>query len=220
MGTVERQFDRGTRLGERSLRIFAEEIRTARLANGLSQQDVAEAARISRQAYSRIERATDRQLTVLTASRIAAVLGLNVSIRLFPTDAPIRDIGQTKRLAELLAHVASPLRYRTDVPLPRNGERPEYRAWDALVWGRGERTAIELETRLYDIQAQLRAIHLKQRDDLPDHLLLVVADTPRNRRVLAEFADGLLPDLPRLRTANVLKMLHSGAHPPTGLIVL
>lgn len=123
------------------------------------------------------------------------------------------------RLVMLLSNVGRPLRYRTDVPLPRHDGAPELRAWDALVDGNGERTAIELESRLSDMQATTRRHNQKRRDDPVDHFLLVVADTRHNRRVLAEFAD-LLPELPRLRTANVLRTLRDGRHPPTGLILL
>ena len=51
------------------------------------------------------------------------------------------------------------------------------------------------------------------------HLLLVVADTRANRRILAEFRD-LFVQLPRLRTASVLKTLSVGDHPPSGIILI
>jgi len=51
-----------------------------------------------------------------------------------------------------------------------------------------------------------------------DNFLLVVADTQHNRQVLKEYG-GLLPDLPRLRTASVLALLEAGKHPPTGYIL-
>ena len=118
----------------------------------------------------------------------------------------------------VLQHAAPPLRYATEVALPATTTHPERRAWDAMLFGHGERTAIELETRLYDLQAQIRRIQLKQRDDAPDHLLVVVASTRGNRRALQEAAD-LFATFPRLRTASALKALRAGQHPPTGLIV-
>jgi hypothetical protein len=116
-------------------------------------------------------------------------------------------------------HVGPPLTHRTEVPLPATTDHPERRAWDAVVFGHARRTAVELETRLYDVQGQVRRLHLKERDDPPDQLLLVIAETRANRRALSEFAE-LFVDLPRLGTANTLKGLSAGRHPPTGLILL
>jgi hypothetical protein len=106
-----------------------------------------------------------------------------------------------------------------DVPLPATSDRFEQRAWDLLISGYGERTAVEFEARLYDIQAQTRRWLLKRRDDPVGRFLLVVADTRANRRVLEEFRD-LFVDLPRLRTDTVVKLLRAGHHPPTGMILL
>jgi len=88
-----------------------------------------------------------------------------------------------------------------------------------MIYGHGERTGVEFERRLYDIQAQLRRYNLKRRDDPVGHFLLVIANTRANRRVANEFSD-LLTDLPRHRTATILGMLRAGQHPPTGLILL
>jgi hypothetical protein len=155
----------------------------------------------------------------IVLTQVAAVLGLDVFVRVYPSEVPLRDAAQAKYLKTLLSNVMPPLRYRIEVPLPRIDERPEYRAWDAVIWGRDQRTAIELETRLYDIQAQVRAFRLKLRDDPPEHFLLVVADTRTNRRVVADFPE-LLADFPRQRTASVLATLRRGEHPPTGLVLL
>jgi hypothetical protein len=118
----------------------------------------------------------------------------------------------------LLACVGQPLVHHLEVPLPRRDDRPEQRAWDLVISGNGERTAAEFEARLYDLQAQERRWKLKLRDDPVDHLLVVVADTRANRRVLAEFSD-VLVGLARLRTEKVLGLLRAG-HPPTGVILL
>jgi transcriptional regulator with XRE-family HTH domain len=219
MPVAQRLYDRGTQQGERRLRELGEEFRHARLSIGLSQQAVADAARIDRGTYSRIERAKLAYVSILSAARIASVLGLDLSVRVYPGGPSIRDAGQAPRLARLLACVGAPLTYRTEVPLPRSERAFEQRSWDAVLYGHGERTAVELESRLYDLQAQQRRWNLKRRDDAPDHFLLVVADTAANRRVLAEYSEQL-KDLPRYRTAGVLAALRAGRHPPTGLILL
>ena len=219
MAALERAVDRGTRRGTHWLSVLGSEYRGARLAAGASQSEVARAAHLARSPYQRIEHGVDPHLTVVNACRLASVLGLDVYIRVYPAGSPIRDAGQARLLSAFLSNVGPPLRHRVDVPLPRNEERPEYRAWDAVISGRGERTTVELETRLYDIQAQIRGFRLKLRDDPPDHFLLAVADTRTNRRVIADFPE-LMADFPRQRTANVLAALRRGEHPKTGLILL
>ncbi len=104
----------------------------------------------------------------------------------------------------------------TDAPLPWRDGVPERRAWDAIISGSNERTAVEQESRLTDIQATTRRHNEKRRDDPVDHFLMVVADTRHNRRVMAEFAPLLGAGLPKLRAAKVLNTLSQGQHPQTG----
>ena len=187
---------------------------------GLSQRCVAEAVRIARSRYSDIENGKVERLPIVEASRIAAVLGLDLSVRTYPGGPPLRDAGQAEALVEFLRHVRAPLRYRTDVPLPQRPDVPtEQRAWDALIHGRGKRTAVEYETRIRDAQAVTRRHELKRRDDPVDGFLLVLAGTRNNRRIYAQFRD-LWPDLPRLRTSRVLATLEAGEHPPSGIIFI
>jgi hypothetical protein len=105
------------------------------------------------------------------------------------------------------------------VPLPATGERWERRAWDAVIFGEGKRTAIELEMHLRDVQAVRRRHELKRRDDPTDSFVLLLADTRHNRRLIAEFAD-VFSDLPRLRPGVVRALLEAGRHPPTGLLLI
>ena len=220
MASVERAFDRGTRWGHRSLRTLAEEFREGRLVSGASQQIVADAARIQRARYSRIENGKIEGLSIVEASRIASVLGLDLAVRTYPGGPPLRDAAHAERLRGFLEHVRPPLRYRIDVPLPQRPEAPtEPRAWDAVLYGNGLRTAIELEMRLRDIQATIRRHAMKRRDDPVDGFVLVLADTRTNRRIHAQYQD-LWPDLPRLRKNRLFGLLEAGAHPPSGIILI
>jgi transcriptional regulator with XRE-family HTH domain len=219
VGAAERAYDRGARQGDRALRALGEEFRIARLSLGLSQRHVAQAVRISRSVYGRIERGVLHHLPLRLAFQIAAVLGLDLSARVYPGGSPTRDAAHAQRLRLLLTNVGRPLTYRTEVPLPATTDHPERRSWDVVLYGQDQRTAVELEMRLYDVQGQIRRLHLKERDDPPDQLLLVIADTRGNRRVLNEFVD-LFETLPRLRTASTLKALRAAKHPPRGLILL
>jgi transcriptional regulator with XRE-family HTH domain len=219
MVTAEKAYHLGTRRGMRALALIGEEFRERRTALGLSQVAVASAASIARSRYTRIEAGRIEHLSIVEAARIASVLGLDLSVRLYPGGQPLRDGAHAERLNRIWQRVRSPLRFRTEVALPPRPDAPEQRAWDAEIRGRGERTAIELEMRLRDGQAVERRIGLKLRDDRPDHFLLLIADTRHNRRVLAAYP-GLFADPPRLRPAVVLRALEAGSHPPTGLLFI
>jgi transcriptional regulator with XRE-family HTH domain len=216
---TDRPFDRGTRRGLQAVRRLAEEYREQRWSLGLSQDSVAGAAHTSRSRISRIEGGKIHGLSILEASRIATVLGLDLSARVFPGGSPLRDSAHAERLRRVLDHARAPLSYRTEVPLAATTGQPEQRAWDAMIRGTGLRTAVELEMRLRDGQAAERRINLKRRDDPTDRFLLLVADTRTNRRVLAEHPD-LFLELERVRLPVVIRALEAGEHPPTGLVMI
>jgi transcriptional regulator with XRE-family HTH domain len=215
----ERAFDRGTRLGQRFLRELGEEFVQARLNLGVSQEHVASASHVSRPRLSKIERGKSASLQVVELARIATVLGLDPAVRVFPGGAPVRDEAHHRRLTAFLSLVTAPMTWKLEVPLPALPDRPERRAWDAVIHGARRRTAVELEMRLHDAQALERRISLKRRDDPTDSFILLVADTRNNRRVLAEFG-GLFADLPRLRPSVVRAALAAGRHPPSGLLLV
>jgi hypothetical protein len=108
-----------------------------------------------------------------------AVVGLDLSLRAYPGGDPIRDVAQARLLERLRRELHPSLHWRTEVPLPISGD---LRAWDAMISGADWRLALDAETVLNDIQALERRLTLKQRDGGVDHVLLLVADTPRNRR--------------------------------------
>jgi transcriptional regulator with XRE-family HTH domain len=219
MATGEHNLSRGRRRARRILADLASELRHARIEAGISQAEVGRRLGWSADKVWTFEHERSPSLSIRDACEMGALLGFDVAVRAYPNGARLRDAGQAGRLLRLLGNVGAPLRHATDVPLPRRDDGTELRAWDAVISGSGERTSIELESRLMDLQATMRRHNLKRRDDPVDHFLLVIADTKHNRRVVAEFAD-LLAELPRLRTANVLAALRAGRHPPTGFILL
>ena len=200
------------------MRDIGEAFLARRLALGLSQEHVARGVGMKRLRYGRIERG-QLAATVLELDLIAAVLGIELSMRAYESGPPVRDAGQSGKLARFLEKVRPPLRYRVEVGLPSVDGRFEQRAWDAVLFGHGERTACELEMRLRDVQAMRRRHDLKRRDDPTERFLLLIADTRHNRAVIREFA-GLFQDLPRLRPSHVYRALEAGQHPPTGLLFL
>jgi transcriptional regulator with XRE-family HTH domain len=219
MASAARAFERGTYHGRRDLRAIGDEFREHRLSLGVSQDHVAKAGRLSRSRYCRIEAGSVETLTIMELNRIATVLGLDASVRLYTGGSPVRDRAHAERLRSILAHAAPPLTFRTEVPLPTNGDRREQRAWDSVLFGRGERTAIEMEMRLRDVQALERRLALKRRDDPTDRFLLAIADTRTNRRIVEEFGR-TIGGLTRIRRSDVLTALAAGRHPSTGLVLV
>ena len=219
MATVERVRELGRQRGRKSLGTFAAEIRERRIELGLSQRSVASAAGLSRPRYTRVEGAKVETVSIMEATCIASVLGLDLSLKAFPGGDPLRDGASAARLEALGARVALPLRFRTEVALPDREGWTEQRAWDAEVRGRGERTTFELEMQIRDAQALERRITLKRRDDPPDHFVLLVASTRHNRRVLVDHPR-FFADLPRLRPSTVYRAVEAGRHPPSGLILV
>ena len=145
---------------------------------------------------------------------LGSVVGLDVRLKAYPGGDPIRDAGQARLLERLRRELHPSLRWRTEVPLPIPGD---LRAWDAVIQGAGWRLAVEAETVLADIQALERKLTLKQRDGGVDHVLLLVADTPRNRRARASAPASLaaLTGNPR----DVLAALRAGRDPGTSALI-
>jgi transcriptional regulator with XRE-family HTH domain len=219
MATATRSLALAARAFDRQARDAGDEFRERRLALSLSQEHVASAARVSRNRYGLIENGRCATLTLAEVTRVASVLGLSGSLRIYPAGPAVRDGAHARRLARFLANVAEPLRFRLEVPLPRTTDFQELRAWDAVLFGHGQRTAVELEMRLRDVQAMRRRLDLKRRDDPTEVFVLLVADTRNNRRVLMEFAS-LFDDLPRLRPSGTRAALSAGAHPRSGLLLI
>lgn len=196
---------------------MGQEIRSARLAAGLSQLVAGGAAGMSHAQLGRIERGELRELTVDQLSRACTAVGLRLVVRAYPDGDPVRDAAQLALLERFRACLPPGTRWRTEVPLPIAGDR---RAWDGVVTLRGGALGVEAETRLRDIQALERRLGLKLRDGGLDRLVLVVSDTRSNRRVLDLHRDVLRSLLP-LDGRDILRALRSGHSPEaSGLVLL
>ena len=216
MASRERPVDRGARRGKQLLAEVGREIRQRRTASGLSQRTVAEAAGYSDSQQSRIEHGHLASLAVTDLARLAAVLGLDLSLRLYPVGAPLRDAAHVALRARLIARVHRPLVCRTEVPVPIPGD---LRAWDlVIVGGEGGRTGVEAETRLRDLQEFERRVELKRRDAPVDHFILLLADTRANRELARVHAAELGRWLP-VSAREALAALGRGEHPPGDALV-
>jgi transcriptional regulator with XRE-family HTH domain len=219
----QRRVDLGDERGRRLVSVTGSEFKIARLNAALLQADVAAAAGISRPQYGRIERGRSPEVSLATIARIGAVLGLDASLRFYPASDPIRDAGHIALLARLQALIHPSLIWRTEVPFPRTGD---LRAWDAVVRGfsmpmghEPVRGAIEAETRPVDVQSLDRKLALKERDGSADWLILLLADTRRNRALLAGPGAALRARFP-LDGRRALELLGAGVDPGANAIVL
>lgn len=196
-------------------RVLAD-IAQARRGAGLSRGEVARACGLSRSTLARVESGERRVTTLAELSCLGAAVGLEVRLRAYPAGDAIRDIGQARLLERVRVRVNPALPWSTEVPLRIAGDP---RAWDAVIQGAGWRLGVEAETALDDVQAVERRLALKQRDGDVDHVILLIADTRRNRSALAA-APASFGGLP-LRTREVLAALRDGRDPgQSGIVVL
>ncbi len=199
---------------------LGEDHRNARVAAGLSLRDSAAASGSSRSQLCRFERGEIDRASITEMGAWFAVLGLDLAIRTFPAGDPIRDRAQLALLERLRGRLHPSLRWRTEVPLPIQGD---LRAGDAEVRGRQPapwRARIEAETKIADGQALERRLTLKLRDDPGGHLILLVSDTRANRAALRAMGIGLRELLP-LTTRQILTGLAAGQDPGgSGLVIL
>lgn len=215
MSTVLRRRARATQLSSDLRRTTGAELRNARLQAGLSLDDIARATGLSKAEVSRIERGIAPWVRVETICRIATVLGLVPSIRLYPDGPPIRDAAHAALLARLRRELPAMLRWRPEVPLPTPGDN---RAWDATIRGDGWWVAVEAEIRLHDLQALERRLALKRRDGGEPRVVLLINDTRPNRAALAASRESLRSEFP-LEARDILGALRAGRAPTAGGIV-
>jgi hypothetical protein len=99
------------------------------------------------------------------------------------------------------------------VPLPG-----DMRSADIVINGAALGAIVEAETRLSDLQTTERRARVKQRDFGPEGLILLVADTRHNRRVLEAHPElrGRFP----ISTRACLLALRDGRDPGGDAIIV
>lgn len=157
------------------------DLRLARLNAGLSREAGGQVVGLPRSAIERIETGA-RRTTLAEYAALGAAVGIEVRLRAYPAGDPIRDAGQQRLLERFRGRILPGLTWRTEVPLPIDGD---LRARDAVIGGRGWRCHLDAETVLEDFQALERRLERKRRDGGADHVILLVADTRRKSRALA-----------------------------------
>ena len=215
MATRERRADRGRRRAIEAMERLGRDHRQARIGAGLSLRAVGEAAGTSHQLVLRFERGALRRPTIEDVGAWCEVVGLELAIRAYPAGDPLRDAGQLRLLERLHRRLHSSLVWRTEVPLPIEGDR---RAWDAVISGPGWRVVVEAETVLRDAQALERRLNVKRRDGRAERTLLVIADTAANRAAFAAASSSFLGFDRRAR--RVLSALQAGRDPGGDSVLL
>ena len=181
MATRERAADRGTLRGRRLVTSMGDELRAARLDRGLSLRRVAGAAGFSEAKLSRIERGLALRASVIDLARLGAIVGLELSLRAYPSGEPIRDAAQVGMAEQFRTMMHLSLRWQAEAPMPGQAD---LRAWDGLVGGERWRYGVEFESAPRDAQAVNRRLQAKMRDSDVDGVLLVLKDTHQTRRFL------------------------------------
>lgn len=161
---------------------IGDELSNARISAGLSVREVARMVRVSAARIERAERGDPGTLTIDLAARIAPVVGLLLAASLHVDGDPVRDRAHLALLERFRLRLDRSLVWRTEVPMPIAGD---LRAGDGVVDAAFGTILVEAETRVTDIQAVERKSVLKERDLGADRLILLIADTPNNRRVVA-----------------------------------
>ncbi len=207
--------DRGTRLGNRLETRLTSELRTARETANVSQRRLAALLGVSQTDIWRAETGR-RRVTLESLAAWASVLGLELSAGLHPFGDPIRDRGHQALIARFIAALAPTWRIARELPFPTPGDP---RTWDAVIRVSAQIVGVECETRVRDVQAFTRRVHQREATGGVHAILIVLADTATNRRLLPQLLAALGESYvtPRRRLLNALR---SGQPVPGSGVVL
>lgn len=220
MSTRERAASRGSRIAREDLARIGAEFRNARVGAGLSLVAVGRAVGLSKSHLARIERAQVLNIGMQHLVRIGAVLGLDVRIRAYPGGDPLRDAGHVRLGGRFRGRLHPGIRVRSERLLPNIADA---RAWDQWLdgWPAGRNhdgLAAELETRITDYQALMRRLNRKVRDGGVSSVLLIMADTPSNRRAIAAAGTQAAADFP-ISARSALASLAAGERPAGSALI-
>jgi hypothetical protein len=146
-----------------------------------------------------------------TACALCDATGHELSVKLYPTrSVSVRDSGQLGACQVITAEANPSFRPHLELPVVPG----DLRAADLVLVGPEEVLHVEVERRLVDLQAQLRAAQVKrslleQRFDRPVRLVVAVPATVRNREILTSLAPILGVALPK-SSADVWRAIRTG----------
>ncbi|HYC07927.1 MAG TPA: helix-turn-helix transcriptional regulator [Candidatus Binatia bacterium] len=216
MATRTRPVDHASDRARTTLLTIGREIRDARMDRGLSAATVAAAVGLSQSQVSRIERGISPRVSIWHLMRLAAVVGLDVSVRAYPSGRPLRDSAHIELARRFRAVLHPAIRWQSEVPMPIAGDM---RAWDAVIRGPDWVYGVEFETGPRDAQALVRRIELKIRDSHVDGAILVLPPTRRTHELLGTAGDVLVPVFP-IDSRRARAQLTAGFDPGGSAVVV
>jgi transcriptional regulator with XRE-family HTH domain len=194
---------------------IARDVRAAREDAGLSQHRVAAAAGVSQSTVNALERALYDPTTEVMA-RIAAVLGMDLSVRLYPGTGPlIRDHLQAAMIEALLQTLHDQWR-----PTPEVAVQRPVRGVIDLVLDRDEPPVVtcEAHSELRRVEQQIRwagakSSALAEARHRPTSQLLLLRSTRRTRAVVAEYEGYVRSAYPGQASAAFRALTNGGPWP-------
>lgn len=194
----------------RQLERLGIEARIARVGEGMSQSAIAARAGVSQKSVGRVE-SGDPRLSVMIVGSVFSALGMDLSMRAYPgAGVRLRDSGQIALTESIRADTHRAWRISLETPV---GDQTGQAA-DMLLLARSFGIHVEIESRLVDLQAQLRKGKLK-RDALERKLgvrlafVLGLGESQRNRIAVASVAGVVRAALPA-PSREVLTALRNG----------
>ena len=209
MATRTRGIGEARRVWQRTAQEIGDQLRTGRHVLGITQTQLGDAIGASPSEVSRRELGRSRRLTGQKLAVHAAAVGLKLSVKLFPVGGGIRDAAQARYIAAFVARVGRLWKVTIEAPIQLAGD---LRAVDVLLTSDRARIAVEVITRLADLQAQIRSAQLKARDIGATRLILVIAATHANRSALASARTALVSSFD-LDSRRLLADLAAGRDP-------
>jgi transcriptional regulator with XRE-family HTH domain len=190
--------------------MFANELRLARTASGLTQAQLARAAGVAQQEVSHAELGR-ADVSLIVRCRLTAACGYELWWRLYPARTiGLRDSGQL----DLAQTIVGAAHTSWTAELEHVVAPGDLRAADILLSHPAEVVEVEVERSLVDLQAQLRAAQVKRdviadRESRPVRLILAVPETAAIRERLGAYADLLRSALP-VQSRRIWAALGSG----------
>lgn len=212
------------RRGARSARDLraqlATDVRRAREDAGLSQRSLAQAAGVSSSSVHRLELG-EHDASMEMLARVSVVLGLSLSIRLYPGTGPlVRDHIQVAMIEALMKVLHERWRPRVEVAV----NRPSRGVID-LVLESDEPpiVACEAHSELRRVEQQIRwadakASALEGLRETPTSRLLLLRSTRRTRAVVSEYRHVVMTAYPARTTDLVDSLLRGQSWPGHGLL--
>jgi transcriptional regulator with XRE-family HTH domain len=194
------------------------ELRVARQNAGVSQRALAAELGWTQSEVNRLEQFRFMTVPIPRLCEIGAVLGLDLGAGWHPVGDAVRDKGHQAARRRFALNIASPPYVLThEAPFPNLGD---LRSWDMLLRLDDQRVGVELETRMRDVQACVRRIRARQRSGGVDVIILVLADTAHNRRMIDELREALGPSFATSPSAITAALKAGKPVPGSGVVLV